>query len=271
VINKGAGSALLCKPAKIESICRAVAPLLRCPLTLKMRTGYADDVSARVAHTLAPQLAGWGASALTLHGRSRAQRYTRTADWAYIAHVGALSADTALQLVGNGDVMGWSDYEEHLAAGGVATCMLARGALVKPWLFTEIKERRDWDISSSERFSLLQRFASHGLEHWGSDGKGVETTRRFLLEWLSFLHRYIPVGLLERLPQRLNLQPPAFVGRDAMETLMASTAPEDWVRLTTMLLGPTPEGFRFEAKHKSNAYAASSEAGAALYDANTNG
>ncbi len=244
--------------------------MLSCPLTLKMRTGYSDDVAARVAHTLAPQLAAWGASALTLHGRSRAQRYTRTADWAYIAQVGA-AAGESLPLIGNGDVMAWTDYEEHLEAGGVATCMLARGALVKPWLFTEIKERRHWDISSSERFALLQRFCSHGLEHWGSDGKGVESTRRFLLEWVSFLHRYIPVGLLERLPQRLNLQPPAFSGRDDLETLMGSPEPSDWVKLTTMLLGPTPPGFRFEAKHKSNAYANNSEAGAAMCDAHCNG
>ena len=272
VVNKGAGSALMQKPARIEQICRAMAPLLTAPLTLKMRTGYADDVSARVAHVLAPRFAAWGATALTLHGRSRAQRYTRTADWAYIAQVGAAVAPTGLQLIGNGDVMAFTDYEEHLEAGGVATCMLARGALVKPWLFTEIKERRHWDVSSSERFALLQRFASHGLEHWGSDTKGVETTRRFLLEWLSFLHRYIPVGLLERLPQRLNLQPPVYVGRNDLETLMASPAPEDWVKISTLLLGPPPPGFRFEAKHKSNAYAAASEAGAALYDAgNVNG
>ena len=271
VCSKGGGSMLMCKPARIESICRAVSPLLPCPLTVKMRTGYSDAAEQRNAHLLAPQLASWGVTAMTLHGRTRAQRYSRTADWSYVAQAAAAAAPTPLQLIGNGDITSWADYEEHVASHGVATCMLARGALIKPWLFTEIKERRDWDISSGERFALLQRFASHGLEHWGSDDKGVESTRRFLLEWLSFLHRYIPLGLLERTPQRLNWQPPAFVGRDDLETLMGSTSGADWVRLTTMLLGPPPPGFRFEPKHKSNSYANSSEAGAALYDANTNG
>jgi tRNA-dihydrouridine synthase 3 len=129
-----------------------------------------------------------------------------------------------------------------------------RGPLIKPWLFTEIKERRTWDISSSERLDLLRRFARYGMEHWGSDSLGVETTRRFLCEWLSFAHRYVPVGILERVPQRMNDRPPAFLGRDQLETWMGSAHAGDWVRLTELVLGPAPASFRFTAKHRSNSY-----------------
>eukprot|EP00937_MAST-01D_sp_MAST-1D-sp2_P005025 g5025.t1 len=142
------------------------------------------------------------------------------------------------------------------AARGPAllTAMIGRGALIKPWLCTEIKERRDWDISSSERFDMLRDFVRFGLEHWGSDAHGVGVTRRYLLEWLSFLCRYVPAGLLERLPQRMNQKPPAYAGRDELETLMASSRCADWVRISEMLLGPVEEGFRFEPKHKSSSY-----------------
>lgn len=78
---------------------------------------------------------------------------------------------------------------------------------------------------------LLRDYVRFGLEHWGSDFKGVEATRRFLLEWLSFLYRYIPAGLLEVLPQRINERPPPFKGRDDLETLMASPLPEDWIKI----------------------------------------
>ena len=49
---------------------------------------------------------------------------------------------------------------------------------MKPWLFTEIKESRHWDISSSERMDILRRFCNYGLEHWGSDTKAGESVSK---------------------------------------------------------------------------------------------
>jgi tRNA-dihydrouridine synthase 3 len=139
-----------------------------------------------------PRLNAWGCAAATLHGRTKEQRYTKEADWSYIETIAANSA--SVPLIGNGDVYSYQDAIEHLQAmrlddegdcdgdsRGVSALMLARGALIKPWLFTEIKERRHWDISSSERFDMLKDFTTYGLEHWGSDDQGVLNVRKFLM------------------------------------------------------------------------------------------
>ncbi|XP_018410308.1 PREDICTED: tRNA-dihydrouridine(47) synthase [NAD(P)(+)]-like [Nanorana parkeri] len=249
VYKKGGGCGLMTRTNKFEAIVKGMNSVLDVPLTVKIRTGVQEKTS--LAHKLIPELREWGVSLVTLHGRSREQRYTKLADWDYISRCAKIA--DPLPFFGNGDIFSFEDANRAMQTG-VSGIMLARGSLVKPWLFTEIKEQRHWDISSSERFDILQEFTNHGLEHWGSDIPGVEKTRRFMLEWLSFLCRYIPVGLLERLPQKINDRPPYYMGRDYMETLMASQNVGDWIKISEMLLGPVPPNFTFLPKHKANSY-----------------
>lgn len=249
VYKKGGGCALMNRSTKFQQIVRGMNQVLDVPLTVKIRTGIQERVN--LAHQLLPKLRDWGAALVTLHGRSREQRYTKLADWQYIEQ--CVTAASPMPLFGNGDILSYEDANRAMHTG-VAGVMIARGALLKPWLFTEIKEQRHWDISSSERLDILRDFTHYGLEHWGSDTQGVEKTRRFLLEWLSFLCRYVPVGLLERLPQRINERPPYYLGRDYLETLMASQKATDWICISEMLLGPVPPNFVFLPKHKANAY-----------------
>ncbi|KAK7124159.1 hypothetical protein R3I94_018503 [Phoxinus phoxinus] len=249
VYKKGGGCGLMTRTTKFEQIVRGMNSVLDVPLTVKIRTGVQQNCN--VAHKLIPEMKKWGVSLITLHGRSREQRYTKSADWDYIDTCAKLAAP--VPLFGNGDIL---SYEDAMKARetGVSGIMLARGALIKPWLFTEIKESRHWDISSGERLDVLRDFSNFGLEHWGSDTQGVEKTRSFLLEWLSFLCRYIPVGLLERVPQKINERPPFYMGRDYLESLMASQHVGDWIQISEMLLGPVPKNFSFLPKHKANAY-----------------
>ncbi|XP_069585538.1 tRNA-dihydrouridine(47) synthase [NAD(P)(+)]-like [Ranitomeya imitator] len=247
--KKGGGCGLMTRMNKFEQIVRGMKSVLDVPLTVKIRTGVQEKVN--LAHKLIPELRDWGVSLVTLHGRSREQRYTKLADWEYIKRCAEIA--DPLPFFGNGDIFSFEDANLALETG-VSGIMMARGALVKPWLFTEIKEQRHCDISSSERLDILRDFTNFGFEHWGSDMQGVERTRRFLLEWLSFLCRYIPVGLLERVPQKLNERPPYYMGRDYMETLMASQNVNDWIKISEMFLGPVPPNFTFLPKHKANSY-----------------
>eukprot|EP00656_Telonema_subtile_P001021 TRINITY_DN10486_c0_g1_i2.p1 TRINITY_DN10486_c0_g1~~TRINITY_DN10486_c0_g1_i2.p1 ORF type:complete len:596 (+),score=174.11 TRINITY_DN10486_c0_g1_i2:179-1966(+) len=265
VCRKGAGSSMLLpgNVKNLEAVVKTASSVLSCPLTVKLRTGYTEKCN--IAHTLIPRLVDWGAAAITLHGRSRTQRYSKMADWSYIHKAAAVSA---VPLLGNGDIYTYTDYhaairgaeqldEEPPPGGGLASVMIGRGALIKPWIFTEIKECRHWDISSHERLDYLSRFVNYGLEHWGSDDKGIQTTRRFLLEWMSFTHRYIPVGILGVEAARINWRPPRFTGRNDLETMMASNKVEDWLQVATLAGLPAVkdvESYKFAPKHNSYAY-----------------
>ena len=269
VCGKGGGASLMRRHKKVAEIVAHGLARLGCPMTLKMRTGWDED--PKLAHTMAGYAQGWAQAhgpgsiaCVFVHGRSRTARYSRPANWSYVETVARCQDDSVprLPIVGNGDIMTYEDWaQKRETAPSTCDCaMIARGALIKPWLPTELHERRSWDISASERLDILRDFAKFGLDHWGADDCGVARCRRFLLEWLSFLHRYTPVGLLERLPQRMNDRPPKFVGRNDLETLMASDDANDWITLSEMLLGKVPDDFNFTPKHKANSYGADAAA-----------
>ncbi|POS77561.1 tRNA-dihydrouridine synthase 3 [Diaporthe helianthi] len=288
VYKEGAGSALLDMPSKLERMVRGMNAVSgEVPITTKLRLGVKSDkpTAKKTIERLglggtdtSDVLGAPGCAAITLHGRSRQQRYRSAADWSYIAECGAMIqsyrdkkdqvTDTVrepdpstltnggrMYFLGNGDCYSHVDYFNDVENARVDSVMIARGALIKPWIFEEIEKGQYLDKSSTERLGHVEKFARYGLEAWGSDEIGVSTTRKFLLEYLSFTHRYIPVGILEHLPPKINDRPPAYRGRDDMETLLASDNYKDWVKISEMFLGPVPQGFKFEPKHKSNAYA----------------
>lgn len=273
VCRQGGGSALLDNPAKLEKTLRGMNAVSGdVPITVKIRMGTKDKQPTAeklcqrlVMGGMEAQDAGEGpagVAAITLHGRSKQQRYTRSADWTYISECAALVTklkcersavtDTAREpdardlsagkrdslpyFCGNGDILSHIDYQAHLANAQVDACMIARGALIKPWLFEEIASNQYLDKSASERLAYIEQFVRNGLEYWGSDEVGVGTTRKFLLEWLSFSCRYVPVGILEYLPPRFGDRPPAFRGRSELETLLSSANYKDWIRIRYVLL-----------------------------------
>ncbi|KAI4111957.1 MAG: hypothetical protein LQ345_006651 [Seirophora villosa] len=300
VYRAGAGSALLDAQGKLDKMVRGMNAVSgEVPITVKIRMGTKDHKPT--ALKLIDRLVyggadadnygggeggggGAGVAAITLHGRSRQQRYTKSADWGYIADCAALikrfhekgaaltdtirepdprtqpaggsssSSGEKIFFLGNGDCYSHTTYQTHLSTAGVDAVMLARGALIKPWLFEEIALGQYVDKTATERLALVERFVRHGLECWGADEVGVGTTRRFLLEWLSFAHRYVPLGLLEYLPPSLQERPPAWRGRNELETLLGSGDYRDWIKISEMFLGPAHPDFRFEPKHKSNSY-----------------
>uniref|UniRef100_A0AC35TSA8 Dus domain-containing protein n=1 Tax=Rhabditophanes sp. KR3021 TaxID=114890 RepID=A0AC35TSA8_9BILA len=251
--EKGGGCTLPTRWNKLSATVDCMKSVLPdIPLTIKVRTGWKEGENS--IHKILARLRDYSCPDLiTLHPRSKEQRYTKLADWNYVDTV-AETINKACPFWVCGDVASWTDYYERLETKPISGVMISRGALVKPWLFKEIAEKRHWDISSSERLEYVRDFVNYGLEHWGSDDSGVETTRRFLLEWLSFAYRYIPVGMLEVVPQKLNERPPYLKCRNEMEHLLSSPRSKDWVKISEMYLGPVPIDFVFVPKHRANSY-----------------
>lgn len=69
-----------------------------------------------------------------------------------------------MPIFGGGDAFSSQDYWEKMESG-VDGVMIARGALIKPWIFTEVKERREWDISARERMEGIRKYAEYGLRY----------------------------------------------------------------------------------------------------------
>lgn len=266
--RQGQGSALMEQPARLLRILKGMnASSGDIPVTVKIRTGTKENKNT--AKALVERILSENeVAAITLHGRSRQQRYTKEADWSYVQDVANIVQDWNNKkednkelrdtqptcFVGNGDVYTHEDWYNAVNIPGIDSVMVARGALIKPWIFEEVEAQQYLDKSSTERLEMIGQYAKFAIEHWGSDEYGVGLARRFMCEFLGFTHRYIPVGILERLPPKLNQRPPQWKGRDELETLLGSTDYKDWIKITEMFLGKAGPNFQFVPKHKSNAY-----------------
>ncbi|MDF2576660.1 MAG: dusC [Chlamydiales bacterium] len=133
VVGRGAGSSLLKSPSLLNQIATAIVKAVGCPVSLKMRTGY-NDTSLFRENIFAAQESG--IAFLTIHARTRAQRYEGQANWDYIAEAKQL---LSIPIIGNGDVVKAEDVKrllQHTQCDGV---MIGRGAVMSPWLFHEIR------------------------------------------------------------------------------------------------------------------------------------
>lgn len=136
VAGKGAGAGLLRDIPKMLEITRSVVDAVKLPVTVKTRLGW--DENSKIIVDLAEQLQDCGISALTIHGRTRAQMYTGEADWTLIGEV-KKNPRMHIPIIGNGDITTPERAKECFDKYGVDAVMIGRASFGRPWIFKEVK------------------------------------------------------------------------------------------------------------------------------------
>jgi tRNA-dihydrouridine synthase 3 len=207
--RKGLGAALGRQPSRVARIVSAMrAAVDPIPVTVKIRLGWNDR--SRNYMDLARAAVDAGAAALTVHGRTRDARYRHAAEWDVI---GEIAAALPVPVIGNGDLLFGHEVVSTLDRSGCAAVMVARGALIRPWLFREAGEGYR-PLDGEERVSIYRRYVALALAHWGDDEHGRTRAREFLLWHLGFWCRESPQRadgtwptMQEREPVRGDLPP----------------------------------------------------------------
>jgi tRNA-dihydrouridine synthase 3 len=185
--RKGLGAALSRQPARVARIVAAmVRGLTHVPVTVKIRLGWNDE--SRNYLDVARAAADAGARAVFVHGRTRDARYRHAADWEAIAEI---AASVPVPVVGNGDLLFGHEIAPARDQAGCAGVMVARGALINPWIFREAVQGYR-PVSVEERVAVFRRYVDLALEHWGDDDRGRSRIRDFLVWHLGFWCRYAP-------------------------------------------------------------------------------
>lgn len=186
VVNNGAGSALMKNPDEAYRIAKAVVENASCPVTAKIRSGW-DECSINAVE-FAQGLEAAGVSAIAVHGRTRKQFYSGSADWDIIKKV---KQAVNCVVIGNGDVRTATDCERMYKETGCDLVMIGRGSYGRPWVFKQVRHYLETgeilpEPDLSQRMEMMLRHARLLCESLGEE-HGMREARKHVIWYVKGL------------------------------------------------------------------------------------
>lgn len=205
IANRGAGAGLLRDPDYMQKMVESIVKTVKIPVTVKTRIGW-DENSINILE-IAKRIEDAGASAITVHCRTRSQGHNGEADWSWIPKVKEV---VKIPVFLNGGVFTAYDVKKAFETTNADGVMIARGAIEKPWIFREAKELLEYGeiklVDSPEfRFQTALRHLKYSLEikepraaiipfrkFWSGYLKGLRNSSKVKQELMK-LTEYAPI------------------------------------------------------------------------------
>ena len=184
LVNSMDGAALMREPDLACKIIKAVMAATKLPVTVKTRLGWCEEEKNAVE--LAQKFEALGIKALTIHGRTRAQKYSGSADWTEITKV---VKAVSIPVFANGDIKTLDDVKQAMEVTGAAGMAIARGTMGKPWFSKQVNHfiqtgKKLPEPDTETKLDLALKHCKMLVEYKG-DVIGIRESRRHISNYVT--------------------------------------------------------------------------------------